>query len=146
MNIVERPVKDSDMEFLWTLQKETMQYYVEAIWGWNEDDQRKRFLDKFKTDNRKILECDGKSIGLWHIETHPDHIFLASILIQPSYQNRGVGTAKISELIKEADKCKIPIRLQVLLGNPAVNFYKRLGFSEYTRSDTHRHLIWDFTT
>jgi GNAT superfamily N-acetyltransferase len=46
----------------------------------------------------------------------------------PNYQRAGIGTALISQLIEEADRSSLPIRLRVLVVNPAKQFYESFGF------------------
>ncbi|NJN01027.1 MAG: GNAT family N-acetyltransferase [Leptolyngbyaceae cyanobacterium RM1_1_2] len=40
----------------------------------------------------------------------------------------GIGTALLNNLILEALQSRIPVRLRVIVVNPAKSFYERLGF------------------
>jgi ribosomal protein S18 acetylase RimI-like enzyme len=141
MSVSLRPATAQDVEFLWALHRDTLAAYVDAIWGWVEPEQRGRFHQEFKPAHRQIVELEGRPIGLWHVEWHPDHVFLASVEILPSYQNRGIGSRLVRELLHRAREQGLPVRLQVLLGNPAERLYKRLGFRETSRSSSHVHLV-----
>ncbi len=137
-----RAATPHDVEFLWSLHRDTMRAYVESIWGWVESEQRERFLKHFEPPHRCIVELEGKPIGLWHVEWHTDHVFLASVEILPAHQSHGVGSGLIRDLLEQARERRLPVRLRVLLGNPAEHLYKRLGFFESGRSETHVHMVW----
>jgi ribosomal protein S18 acetylase RimI-like enzyme len=140
MKLSLRPATPRDLEFLWSLHRETMRRYVDAIWGWVECDQRERFLKNFEPTDLQIIEVDGKAIGLWHVEWRSDHVFLVSVEVLTAYQNRGIGSKLIGDLLEKAEERGLAVRLQVLLGNPAENLYRRLGFCETGRSATHVQL------
>jgi ribosomal protein S18 acetylase RimI-like enzyme len=55
----------------------------------------------------------------------------------PDWQNRGLGTTIIQDVIDRLRAPGIPVRLQVLKVNPARRLYERLGFEIYDESDTH---------
>ena len=59
------------------------------------------------------------------------------IYILPEYQNHGIGTYLIRQVIDNAHHEKKPVRLHVLKVNPAVGLYKRLGFRAISETDTH---------
>jgi N-acetylglutamate synthase-like GNAT family acetyltransferase len=119
-----------------------MRAAVERIYGWDDSQQRERFLERFDPAHRNVIELDGKAIGFWHVEWNSDHVLLASIQVQPDQQNRGIGTRLIRGLLDDARDRGLPIRLQVLLGNRAEHLYTRLGFREASRSNTHVQMVW----
>jgi ribosomal protein S18 acetylase RimI-like enzyme len=59
------------------------------------------------------------------------------IFILPKYQNRGIGSLIISDLVEEAWRRGEVIGLQVFKTNPAQALYKRLGFEFTGETDTH---------
>lgn len=132
-----RPAVPEDREFLWLLHCETMRSYVELTWGWDEDWQRRRFDQRFNPPALKIIVKDGAPIGFVHIERTPGTIFLTGIEIAPAEQNRGIASQIIRDLLAEADRERLPVRLQVLKVNPARRLYLRLGFRSAGESTTH---------
>ena len=56
----------------------------------------------------------------------------------PEYQNKGIGTLIISDIIADAQKAKTEINLRVLKVNSiAQNFYNKLGFEKIGNTETH---------
>lgn len=136
-----RPVIESDREFLWKLQRDTMRPHVEEIWGWDEDDQRARFDAGFRPGSIEILEIQGKPIGMIEIFRLPTEWFIARMQLAPEFQGKGLGTALLQGLCEEADAEQVPVRLQILVSNPAFRLYERLGFDVVETTDTHRRML-----
>lgn len=63
-----------------------------------------------------------------------NEIPLASIRLLPKFQNRGIGTKIILDLIEKSNK---PVKLKVLKVNPARKLYERLGFKVSGETETH---------
>jgi ribosomal protein S18 acetylase RimI-like enzyme len=132
-----RSTAPEDREFLWSLHRETMQDYVGKTWGWDDNWQRQRFEEKFDPELLQIIEHDSQPIGYISVRRPGTEIFLAAIEIGPAFQNRGVGTRLISNLLHEADCLSIPVKLLVLKVNPARRLYERLGFQCTGETTTH---------
>ena len=129
-----RPIVEADLEFLWNLHNVALREYVEATWGWDEDWQRRNFIENFDADTGEIITVDGADAGFLSVSERDDEIFLVSIRLLPSFQNRGIGTRLIRDITSRSDK---PVRLRVLKVNPARKLYERLGFSISKDLDTH---------
>jgi ribosomal protein S18 acetylase RimI-like enzyme len=132
-----RSTAPEDREFLWSLHRETMQDYVDKTWGWDGNRQRERFDDKFDPELLQIIEYDRQPIGYISVRRPGAEIFLAAIEIALAFQNRGIGTQLISNLLNEADGLRIPVKLLVLKVNPARRLYERLGFQCIGETTTH---------
>jgi ribosomal protein S18 acetylase RimI-like enzyme len=132
-----RSTAREDRGFLWSLHRETMRNYVDKTWGWDEKWQRERFDEKFDPALLQIIEYDSRPIGYISVQRPGTEIFLAAIEIAPAFQNRGVGTQLISNLLNEADQSRLPLRLSVLKVNPARRLYERLGFQCIAETTTH---------
>ena len=130
--------KFEDFEFLYRLKKTTLKEYISKTWGWNEKWQEEYFSKNFNPDLLKIIMKAGKKIGCISIIYEEDQIFLSLIEILPDYQNKGIGSKLIKELLGKADKIKKPVFLKVLKANEkAKKLYFRLGFSIKEESETH---------
>ena len=67
----------------------------------------------------------------------PDHLRLAEIQIDPAFQNMGIGTALLLDLLGRAKALQKPVRLSVLRGSRAGTLYQRLGLRCYGETETH---------
>jgi ribosomal protein S18 acetylase RimI-like enzyme len=123
-----RPAAVEDREYLWWLHRETMRDYVDKTWGWDEAFQRGKFEENFDPLPLLILQKDSEPIGYISVRRPGDEIFLAAIEIAPAQQNQGIVSQLINELLDEADRSHLPVKLRVLKVNPARRLYDRLGF------------------
>lgn len=133
-----RYATDNDYDFLYELNKITMMKYVEKIWGWEENLQQKIFSDKFLPKKYKIIVYGNLDIETIQVSTNNNDIFIGIIEILPEYQNKGIGTEIINQIIDDS-KSKNFSRawLQVFKTNPAKKLYNKLGFSTINETETH---------
>jgi ribosomal protein S18 acetylase RimI-like enzyme len=132
-----RPATPDDREFLWRLHRETMRVYVDRTWGWDHGWQRAHFDENFDAAPLRIVEHGTRMIGCIAVQRSDDEIFLASIEIAPEFQNQGIGTRLIGDVLDEADRLRLAVRLRVLRVNPARGLYERLGFQSTAETPTH---------
>jgi len=111
-----------------------MRDYAIATWGrWDEAATRASFTP----DTHRIIQHEGEDIGCLALEDEADRLILKKLYVLPRYQNRGIGTRVLRDLLAAAEK---PIRLRVLSVNPARRFYERKGFV-VTRSTPERNFM-----
>lgn len=132
-----RQAMPDDREFLWRLHRETMRVYVDRTWGWDDGWQRKRFDENFDTAPLRMIEYGTLTIGYICVQRSGHEIFLASIEIAPEFQNQGIGTRLIGDVLDEADRLRLAVRFSVLKVNPARRLYERLGFQCSGETSTH---------
>ena len=142
MDVSLRPATEDDYDFLWWLHGATMRDYVAAIWGWDEALQVQYFQERFDPARMEIVECAGEAVGYISVERREASIFLGAIEIAPGYQGQGIGTGLIRDLQGEAERRSVPLKLQVLQGNPARRLYERLGFAPTGETETHIMMSW----
>ena len=63
-----------------------------------------------------------------------------SVRMIGSYQNRGIVTNILENIIAQARLRDKRLWLKVIKGNPAEKLYKRLGFTVFEESLTHKKL------
>lgn len=71
---------------------------------------------------------DQLRVGAIAVENHLTHIQIEDLYILPEFQNQGIGTAIVLDIIEEARQGHKPVRLRVLSSSPARVLYERLGF------------------
>ncbi|MEE2756151.1 MAG: GNAT family N-acetyltransferase [Myxococcota bacterium] len=140
-----RPVYIGDFDFLWQLHRQVYHAHVNAIWGWDELEQKRRFEESFADHeaDRRIIEVNGEAVGELELEHRADVLFVANIKIQPEMQNQGIGREIFQQLKRVATDRRECIELFVFRNNRrALNFYREQGFEEFGQTASHRRLRW----
>jgi ribosomal protein S18 acetylase RimI-like enzyme len=137
-----RPTNPDDYDFVFSVHCAAMKPSVEQVYGWDEDWQARYFRERFDPARRQIIRYDGTDVGYISIEEQEASLFLSTIAILPLYQGRGIGTALIRGLQKQARSRRIPVTLQVLKANPARTLYEQLGFRVIGETETHYQMRW----
>jgi ribosomal protein S18 acetylase RimI-like enzyme len=127
-----RAATAADHDFVKQLLLTTSKEYVEQTWGWSEEIQQLVNQDFERWFNPpasgQIVQVDGRDIGYLKVADHEDGVLLDMVLIDPTYQSRGLGTALIAPVISEAHAHGQAVVLQVMKVNPSKRLYERLGF------------------
>jgi ribosomal protein S18 acetylase RimI-like enzyme len=138
-----RPAVPSDRAWLWRTKRTCMRSYVEQTWGiWDEASQRAHFDTGFVLSEIRVIVGDGVDAGYISAAVEDGQLRLFNIMIDPAFQNRGLGTAVLGWLQGEARALGLPLRLQVLRVNPARALYERLGFRVVEETLTHFRMQW----
>ncbi len=141
-NISFKNCEYTDLEYILLLKELCLKWYIEIIYGWDLDIQRKltnKELDNHKDDMRIIMK-DGKDIGITTFYKENDEYEVGLIMIHPDNQGGGLGGTIINEYIKYAHDDNKTIKIKVYKENPARRLYERLGFILYKEDDTHAYL------
>lgn len=144
MQFTLRPATTADYPWLWDLKRRTMRPYVEQTWGsWDEPAQEAFFRRNYRSDTVQVLVVEGRNAGLLHLERETAALFLANLQIHPDFQNRGLGTAVIRDVLATGRRLRLPVRLQVLhVNRRAQQLYHRLGFLVAGETPTHVMMQW----
>jgi len=133
-----RPYNKKDYNFVYTNRKKTLFPYIEEYESINKKDFDKYFTKRYK--EIIILMKGERRIGFYHII--PDSfvknaLYLVMIFVSPAYREKKIGyfLMKYFETLGYKE-----IRLQVWDNNPAVKFYKKLGYQVISKRG-HRYLI-----
>jgi len=138
-----RPLTDSDYNFIYQVKKDAYKNYVEMNFGsWNEEDQQgyfAKFMEAYK-DGAVIITKDGIDIGFYNGEVVDDTYEIGNICIIPEYQNRGIGTAILKDIL-DANRDRT-VTLQYFKQNPVGRLYERLGFKVVGETKFHYQMSW----
>lgn len=121
-----RQATADDDEFCFRLNAAAMREYVEPMYGWDEEVQRRYHVEWFDPDLVSIIEDDsGKAVGVLEVSDRGDHLYLSRIAVLPEAQGNGLGTSVLRDLIARGRA----VRLHVFTNNiRARRLYERLGF------------------
>ena len=140
-----RPAAPADRDFLYQLKKQSNHGYVSALWGWDEDAQRREFDRDFQRLREfSVITADGADAGFLQLQKGADFLNVAEIHLLPAYRGRGLGSAVLRDVLARADG--VPVLIGCFRANKgAYRLYRRLGFSPITENETHRILIYNPT-
>lgn len=139
-----RKATGDDYEFFYDVKKIVLKHYIEAIWGWDENFQRKFHEENYNVKNTNIIVVDNEDAGTLEIKEDEASIFISSLYILPAYQGKGIGSKLITNFIEQAEKENKRVELEVLkLNVGAQKLYKRLGFTLTERDDTKYFMYKD---
>lgn len=147
-----RPMTDSDAPLLLALYASTRAEEV-AAWGWDPQQQaaflhmqamiqQRAYAMQYPGATQEILLHDGVPVGQMMVHRSPQEIRLVDIALLPDCRGRGLGTAAIAELQREAAMANLPVTLSVLKSNPAQRLYARLGFVRTGENDSRYAMTW----
>jgi GNAT superfamily N-acetyltransferase len=107
----------------------TMRDFIIATWGrWDESRVQRESLEDSSSPNAQVIQIGDVAVGVFVVAKYSTHLQIEQIYLLPEYQRWGIGSVLINSLILEASQLNIPIRLQVMVVNPAQVFYERFGF------------------
>lgn len=129
-----------DFDFLFKLKKENFKWYVDKIWGWQDDEQKQRLMQDLNEHlaHKRIIIVDNKPIGVYAVHTTEEgDLFINEISIAKEYQSKGIGRKILESQLEDNHKKGIRTILQVFKDNQAKKLYEQLGFKVYGETETH---------
>lgn len=136
-----REAKQGDFQSLYDIHKSAMHDYVDAVWGWDERDQSRRFREYFDRGGLQVIVVNGEDAGFLHVVHTEDDVDVVNIEIAPPHQGRGIGTSVLTDIISRARDENVSVSLRVLkINEGARRLYERMGFTHYDDTGTH-HLL-----
>jgi len=152
-SVVLRPVEPTDQPFLLALyrssrekelgQVEWAEGQKEGFLHWQFELQQREYESRFPASRHDVIVVDGTAAGRMWVGADKAQVRLLDIAILPGYQNRGVGTALIKQLIDEVRTSNKRLRHMVFVYNDdAHRFYERLGFVVIEDLGGYKHMEW----
>ena len=128
-----------DRNLIYTLKAESVRPYVEKIWGWDEDYQRKDFDREFShMEQFNVIEVDSKFAGFVQYYFEYPYFEVVEIHLLPEYRGKGIGSQILRYLQKACIAQDRKIRIGCFKENHrAKALYQKLGFMQTEETDTH---------
>ena len=140
--IATRAASDADSAFAYDVKKQALGPYITQVWGWDEELQQAFHRREFDSTRLQIITRDGHDIGTIEILTNSERILINMFYILPEFQNQGIGSKLVRDILDTAQRQSLRVRLAVLKINPARRFYERHGFRKVEETDTHWKMEW----
>jgi ribosomal protein S18 acetylase RimI-like enzyme len=139
-----RPATPADHDFLFNLHRGALGPYVEAVWGWDEEEQLAIFDARFAPERWQIVRSGDADVGVLILVREDAAWTVSLISLLPEWQGRGIGSSLLRTVLDEAAASDRPVLLRVLHANPRARaFYERLGFACVDEIETHAYMRWD---
>lgn len=134
-----RRYNDEDYEFVYKVKKTAYEKYVIECWGkWDEEEQKDYFDNFIKSikNDAYIIQYDNMDIGFYNGKILDNGNYeIGNICIIPEYQNRGIGSRILKEILDKYPNKDIEI--QYFKQNPVGKLYERLGFKRVGETKFH---------
>lgn len=141
MEITSRFARFDDIELLFEINRAALEDHVRVNFGvWDDDAQRRSFRQSTDPSSHQLFYSGSQPVGFWSVTRDASQICLERLSLFPKYQNLGLGSTLVRELIAESRASSRVLRLQVFLTNRARRLYERLGFRIVRATDTHYHM------
>ena len=138
-----RSACSADFGFAWSLYRGLMKpLTVELLGRWNEPGQKRVVELALTQEGTSIIVIDGSDVGWLQLGESSNAIYLGQLYLAPELQNRGIGTAIVSELRDKARQAGKAFTLDVMKNNRARFFYERLGFQVIGQTEHKLKMRW----
>ena len=148
-----RRVTDADEEFLVAVYASTRaaelaqvdwdQGQKDAFVRWQFGLQKEEYNARYPSARYEVILVDETPAGRIWVGTDDKQIRLLDIALLPEFQNRGVGTYLLKQLMDEATQARKVLRHMVfVLNDNAHRFYERLGFQVIEDLGGYKHMEW----
>jgi len=130
-----RCCRRSDHDFVFSLVKETLWPYIAVFF----QPSKKMFDERFTEDYRQkvILLRGSRRIGYYQLGYDGKYLVINGIFVSPAYQRRQIGSYLMNYFETLGYK---KFKLQVWENNPALFFYKKLGYKKVGKKN-HKILM-----
>jgi len=150
-----RPETDDDTVFLLQLFATTRANEL-AMTQWTDDQkwtfvsqqfelQRLHYRTYYSDTAFDIIEHDGVPAGRLYLQ-EVGQFRIIDIILTPEWRGKGVGTAILRALMETARARGKDIDIFVEKFNPALDWYRRLGFKEFDDTDVYLEMRWSADT
>jgi ribosomal protein S18 acetylase RimI-like enzyme len=104
--------------------------------------QQRGYRAAFPRAQFAIILSGGQAVGRIVVNRAESEIVLVDIALLPAHRGRGIGTALMQVLLREAGAAKKPVRVSVVKGQRAFGLYRRLGFEKTGDDGVRDQMEW----
>lgn len=109
------------------------------------DAQVSGYRQRFPSLEENIVLADGHPVGRLYVARSRYEIRVVDISLLPAFRRQHIGGRLLSRLQEESARAGVPLRLQVLHGNPARELYCRHGFQPREADQMYLAMEWNPT-
>lgn len=123
-------VKADEFDSLFSVVKQAIYAHVDAVFGWNDDAQRKRLMYDYEPNWFNWIYQEGQRVGMLCFKPYDNALHVHLLVVFPEFQNQKLGEKVMNYVHHQAYlQGRGCITLSSFVRNePAVRFYKSLGY------------------
>ena len=133
------PAEESHREFSDAIKEAAYRSYIEELWGWDEKIVGQYNERNWREKRPQVILYSDQPIGTVYVGEDEESIEIAQFILISEYQNQGVGSYILKDIIDSADLSGKMIKLNYLRKNPVASLYRRTGFQVVAEDDM---LFW----
>jgi GNAT superfamily N-acetyltransferase len=133
-----RPAAAADREFLVALYATTREDELRAV-PWSEAEKLAFVRMQFEAQDASyrqgypgarflVVGAAAEPIGRLYLAHGAEELRVMDLTLLPARRGKGIGSALMAWVLRQADHDRIPVTLHVEPWNPARRLYERLGF------------------
>ena len=153
-NITLRDIQESDLSILCKIYGSTRTEELENGTDWS-DEQKNIFIEhQFSAQHEYyqknylgakfyIIEKENTTVGRLYIDFFFEQkgVRIIDITLLPQWRGKNIGSSILKEIIQKAALANRNITIHVESFNPAMELYKRLGFTKISETNGVYHLM-----
>lgn len=137
MQIAIRPMGVDEFELSYQIKAAAIGPHVAQKWGWDDTVQRSIHTRNWANRRFQAIELDAEIIGTIWIAKFNHYWRLGEFYILPAFQNQGLGSQVLTQVITAAENVGQTLRLEYLKWSPVGRLYLRHGFRRIDENETH---------
>jgi len=139
------PASDDDFEAMLSLRMAAMHESLQRLGRFDPQRARERLGRAFEPTHSRHILLGGERVGFVVLlpvpAPAPDHLVLDHLYVAPQAQRQGVGSWVMAQVLAEADRRGLPVRVTALKLSDANRFYQRHGFELQHASEWDLHYL-----
>ena len=135
------PASEDDFEALLSLRLAAMHESLMRMGRFDPQRARERLSRAFEPAHTRHILLGGERVGFVVLLPKDDHLVLDHLYIAPQAQGQGIGSWVMAQVLDEADRLQLPVRVTALKLSDANRFYQRHGFELQHESDWDLHYL-----
>jgi GNAT superfamily N-acetyltransferase len=147
-----RPITEDDLEFLYRVYASTREAEM-ALLAWSDREKEDFLRFQFKAQHTyyqqhfaktqfDLILLDGQPIGRLYLDRRSDEVRIVDIALLTQHRGQGIGGQIMGDILQEARRAGLPVRIHVEQNNPALRLYYRLGFKEIGDEGVYYLMEW----
>lgn len=130
MEITLKPILAQEYGLRFSTVKEALFEHVDAVFGWDDDFQRKRLIGEYDPTWFYWIYKNNQRIGLLCFKPYDNSYHVHLLIVLPDFQNQGLSqmTMDYVHQLAQAEQRKSITLSSFIRNEKALTFYKKLGY------------------